>query len=250
MLEVTTFSISARCARTGMLGTAVSTAVPGVGGICCFVEPKVGAIATQAWVNPYLGIDGLRLLEDGRSAQEALDRLIKDDPGRDVRQVGIVDVIGSSAAWSGSACTDWFGHITGPDYSVQGNMLIGEETICAMAKSFEKSGSLDLPERLMMALEAGQKAGGDKRGRQSAALLIYKTEGYPYLSLRVDEHSSPVAELRRVLEVARHQLLPFVDGLPSRANPLGALSKEVTDILMTPPHLRPGGAGSSTEENF
>ena len=129
-------------------------------------------------------------------------------------------------------------------------MLIGEETIRAMANSFEKSESLDLPERLMRALEAGQKAGGDKRGRQSAALLIYKTEDYPYLSLRVDEHSSPVAELRRVLEVARHQLLPFVDGLPSRANPLGALSKEVTDILMTPPHLRPGGAGSSTEENF
>ena len=250
MLEVTTFSISARCARTGMLGTAVSTAVPGVGGICCFVEPKVGAIATQAWVNPYLGIDGLRLLEDGRSAQEVLDRLIKDDPGRDVRQVGIVDSLGSSVAWTGSACTDWFGHITGPNYSVQGNMLIGEETIRAMAKSFEKSESLDFPERLMMALEAGQKAGGDKRGRQSAAVLIYKTEGYPYLSLRVDEHSSPVAELRRVLEVARHQLLPFVDGLPSRANPLGALSKEVTDVLMTPPHLRPGGAGSSSEENF
>jgi uncharacterized Ntn-hydrolase superfamily protein len=250
MLELTTFSISARCARTGMLGTAVSTAVPGVGGICCFVEPKVGAIATQAWVNPYLGIDGLKLLKDGRSAQEALDRLLRDDPGRDVRQVGIVDSLGRSAAWSGSACTDWFGHITGPDYSVQGNMLIGEETISAMARSFETSESFDLPERLMRALEAGQKAGGDKRGRQSAALLIYKTEGYPYLSLRVDEHSSPVAELRRVLEVARHQLLPFVDGLPSRVNPLGALSKEVTDVLMTPPHLRPGGASSSTEENF
>ena len=91
MLELTTFSISAKCARTGMLGTAVSTAVPGVGGICCFVEPKVGAIATQAWVNPYLGIDGLSLLKDGLPAQETLDRLIKDDPGRDVRQVGIVD---------------------------------------------------------------------------------------------------------------------------------------------------------------
>ena len=129
-------------------------------------------------------------------------------------------------------------------------MLIGEETILAMAKSFEKSESLDLPERLVMALEAGQKAGGDKRGRQSAAVLIYKTEGYPYLSLRVDEHPTPVAELRRVLEVARHQLLPFIGGLPSRANPLGALSKDVTDILMTPPHLRPGGSRTIAEENF
>ena len=245
MLELTTFSISARCARTGMLGTAVSTAVPGVGGLCCFAEAKVGAIATQSWVNPYLGIDGLKLLKDGMSAQEALDRLVKDDPGRDVRQLGLVDARGRSAAWSGTACTDWFGHITGPDYSVQGNMLVGEDTIGAMASSFETSGQLDLPERLVMVLEAGQKAGGDKRGRQSAALLIYKTEGYPYLSLRVDEHSSPVAELRRVLEVARHQLLPFVGGLPSRDNPLGALSKEVTDILMMPPHLRPGSASSN-----
>lgn len=244
MLEVNTFSISARCARTGMLGTAVSTAVPGVGGICCFVEPEVGAIATQSWVNPYLGIDGLKLLKEGKTAQEALDMLVKDDPGRDVRQLGLVDAAGRSAAWSGIACTSWFGHITGPDYSVQGNMLVGEETVRVMAAAFEASGSLGLPERLVTVLEAGQKAGGDKRGRQSAALLIYKTEDYPYLSLRVDEHPYPVSELRRVFEVARHQLLPFVDGMPSRKNPLGGLPKEVTDMLMMPPPFRQGGGGS------
>jgi uncharacterized Ntn-hydrolase superfamily protein len=124
MLEVNTFSISARCARTGMLGVAVSTAVPGVGGICPFVKPGVGALSTQSWVNPYLGIDGLKLLEQGSTAQQALDTLIDADPGKDVRQLGIVDAAGRSAAWSGRRCTDWFGHITGPDFSVQGNMLV------------------------------------------------------------------------------------------------------------------------------
>jgi uncharacterized Ntn-hydrolase superfamily protein len=244
MLEVNTFSISARCPRTGMLGVAVSTAVPGVGGICPFVEPGVGAISTQSWVNPYLGIDGLKLLREGKSAEEALAILMKEDPGRDVRQIGIVDSQGRSAAWSGGSCTTWFGHITGSNFSVQGNMLVGEPTIRAMADAFEGTSALGLPERLVIVLEAGQKAGGDKRGRQSAALLVYKTESYPYLSLRVDEHAFPVAELRRVFEVARQQLLPFVDGMPSREDPLGGLPKEVTDMLMTPPPFRPGGGGS------
>ena len=244
MLEVNTFSISARCPRTGMLGVAVSTAVPGVGGICPFVEPGVGAISTQSWVNPYLGIDGLKLLKAGKSAQDTLEALMAADPGREVRQLGIVDAAGRSAAWSGQSCTAWFGHLTGPDYSVQGNMLVGESTIAAMAEAFQRTLPLSLPERLVSVLEAGQKAGGDKRGRQSAAVLVYKTEAYPYLSLRVDEHAHPVGELRRVFEVARHQLLPFVDGMPSRQDPLGHLPREITDILMTPPPYRPGGGGS------
>lgn len=244
MLELNTFSISARCPRTGMLGVAVSTAVPGVGGICPFVEAGIGAISTQSWVNPYLGVDGLKFLREGKSAKQALEALMAEDPGRDVRQLGIVDAKGVSAAWSGKDCTQWFGHITGENFSVQGNMLVGEATIAAMAEAFEKSAALDLPERLVIALEAGQKAGGDKRGRQSAAVLVHKTEAYPYLSLRVDEHAHPVAELRRVFEVARQQLLPFVDGMPSRKNPLGHLPKPVTDMLMTPPPYRPGGGGS------
>ena len=124
-------------------------------------------------------------------------------------------------------------------------MLVGERTIQAMADAFTGSGGLTLPERLMAALEAGQSVGGDKRGRQSAAILVYKTEEFPYLSLRVDEHAHPVAELRRVLEVARQQLLPFVDGMPTRERPLGNLPKAVTDMLMTPPPYRPGGGGSS-----
>ena len=195
-------------------------------------------------LTPISEFDGLKLLEQGKTAQEALDTLIAADPGRDVRQLGIVDAAGRSAAWSGAQCTNWFGHITGPDFSVQGNMLVGERTIQAMADAFTGSAGLTLPERLMAVLEAGQSAGGDKRGRQSAALLVYKTQEFPYLSLRVDEHAHPVVELRRVLEVARHQLLPFVDGMPTRQRPLGDLPKAVTDMLMTPPPYRPGGGGS------
>ena len=244
MLELNTFSISARCARTGMLGVAVSTAVPGVGGICPFVRSGTGAISTQSWVNPYLGIDGIRLLTEGLTAEQALDRLTAADPGRDVRQLGIVDGKGGSAAWSGRECTSWFGHITGPNFAVQGNMLVGEATINSMAEAFKRTEALDLPERLLVVLEAGQAAGGDKRGRQSAALLVHDREEYPYLTLRVDEHRYPVAELRRVFEVARHQLLPFIKGLPTRNDPLGGLPQNVIDLLMTPPPFRPGAGGS------
>jgi uncharacterized Ntn-hydrolase superfamily protein len=244
VLELNTFSISARCARTGMLGVAVSTAVPGVGGICPFVRSGTGAISTQSWVNPYLGIDGIRLLTEGLTAEQALDRLTAADPGRDVRQLGIVDGKGGSAAWSGRECTSWFGHITGPNFAVQGNMLVGEATINSMAEAFKRTEALDLPERLLVVLEAGQAAGGDKRGRQSAALLVHDREEYPYLTLRVDEHRYPVAELRRVFEVARHQLLPFIKGLPTRNDPLGGLPQNVIDLLMTPPPFRPGAGGS------
>lgn len=244
MLELNTFSISARCAQTGMLGVAVSTAVPGVGGICPFVKTGVGAISTQSWVNPYLGVDGLKLLAEGLDAQHVLDRLLAEDPGRDVRQLGIVDARGGSAAWSGDKCTSWFGHVTGPNFAIQGNMLVGAPTIQAMVQAFSGGDGLTLPERLVSTLEAGQAAGGDKRGRQSAALLVHRTEEYPYLSLRVDEHPFPVAELRRIFEIARRQLLPFVEGMPTRTNPLGDLSKSVTELLMRSPPFRPGGGGS------
>ena len=244
MLELTTFSIAARCARTGMLGAAVSTAVPGVGALCPFVGAGTGAVCTQSWVNPYLGIDGVRLMGEGKTAQQALDQLIAADPGRDVRQLGMVDRDGGSAAWTGKDCTQWFGHITGRDFAVQGNMLVGEPTIRAMADAFVAGASLDLPERLIAVLEAGQAAGGDKRGRPSAALRVFHRADYPWLDLRVDEHRYPIAELRRVYEVARHQLLPFIAGMPTRATPLGNLPKEITTILLTPPPFRPGGGGS------
>lgn len=233
-----TFSVAARCPRTGELGVAVSTAVPSVGSICPFVASRVGAIATQSWVNPYLGIDGLALLQYGLDAQATLDKLIADDPGRDVRQLAVVDAQGQVAQYSGAECTDWFGHASGDGFGVQGNMLTGPEVIEAMQNSMTKSSSLSLHERLMLALEAGQSAGGDKRGRQSAALRVFADEQYPHFDLRVDEHTDPVKELRRIHSVAEKQFLPFMAGMPRRNDPLGHFSDETKAMLAAAPQDR------------
>lgn len=244
-MELNTFSITARCDRTGMLGVAVSTAVPAVGGICSFVKAGIGAIATQSWVNPYLGIDGLRLLETGMTADETLQKLIADDPGHADRQVGIVDAEGRVAAHTGDACVAWAGHILGDGFSVQGNMLVGSTTIERMAAVAKECEALDLPERLMRVLEAGQAAGGDKRGKQSAAIKVYNVEEYPWMDVRVDEHTDPVTELRRVLDITTSQLLPFIKGMASRNDPLGAVPAPVLNMLLTPPPFRSSGGGSS-----
>ena len=242
-IELNTFSVSARCARTGMLGVAVSTAVPAVGGICSFIKPGVGAIATQSWVNPYLGIDVLKLLESGLSAEETLYKLISEDPGRTDRQLGVVDAKGGAAGYTGTSCVDWAGHVAAEGFSVQGNMLISSATVDKMAVAMRGSEALSLPERLMVVLEAGQAAGGDKRGKQSAALKVFNIEEFPYFDIRVDEHRNPVAELRRVFAIATKQLLPFTMGMPSRKDPVGHIPVEVAEMLMRPPAYRPGGTG-------
>ena len=244
-LQLATFSIVGRCPRSGMLGVAVSTAVPAVGALCPYVKAGVGAISTQSWVNPYLAIDALALMEQGASAPDALDQVMAADESADLRQIGVVDAQGRSAAWSGENCTPWFGHIEGADFAVQGNMLVGEETISAMAEAFEASEAEDLAERLLRALEAGNAAGGDKRGKQSAALRVHHREDYPWLDLRVDEHARPVDELRRIAGIARLQLLPFVDGMPKRDQAAGGLPDEVSQMLLAPPPERPGGGGSA-----
>jgi len=236
-----TFSIVARCARTGELGVAVSTAVPAVGSMCPYLRAGVGAVSTQSWVNPYLALDALDRMEQGDSAEAALESVLRTDAAAGLRQIGIVDREGRSAVWTGLECTGWAGHRNGTDYTVQGNMLTGPETVAAMAAAFESSAGTALDERLMAALEAGQGAGGDRRGRQSAALRIMRERAYPMLDLRVDEHVQPVAELRRVLKVARHQLVPFVEGMPTRDDPGRAPPPEVTQMLLDSPAMRPGG---------
>lgn len=244
---LSTFSIVARCPQTGQLGVAVSTADVAAGRLVTWARSGVGAVATLSWPNLYLGIDGLGLMAKGVPASDALAQLIAADPGRDVRQVGMVDRKGRSDAFSGAACTDWFGHHAGDGYAVQGNMLVGPETLSAMVEAFEKSPELDLAERLLQSVEAGQAAGGDKRGRQCAALLVVDREEFPRWDLRVDEHPFPVAELRRIFEIAKLQLLPFVEGLPTRENPMGALSDDFIAMNLLPPPQRPGGGGSSHE---
>jgi uncharacterized Ntn-hydrolase superfamily protein len=223
MLKLATFSIAARCPQTGMFGVAVSTKVPAVGSICPFAKPGVGAIASQAWANPYIGIYGLRLL-----AELVRDTLVNWDPDIQKRQFTVVDKTGASAAFTGDQTDAWQGHRTGDGYAAAGNMLVGAETVDAMAEAFEKNDGVEFHERLLMALEAGQAAGGDKRGKQSAALYVVHQEEFPYADLRVDEHADPVAELRRVFEVCRTEYFPFMTTLPTRDNPMGSFD---TDIL-------------------
>lgn len=239
MLIMSTFSIAAHCPRSGMVGIAVSTAVPAVGDVCAFVAPNVGAIATQSWVNPYFGIDGLGMLRGGASAEHTLDSLLRSDEGKALRQLGVVDVNGGVAAFTGEDCTEWCGHEIGDGFTVQGNMLKGPETISEMAGVARESANLDFPERLMRTLEAGQAAGGDKRGKQSAYMRVFHNEEYPYLSIGVDDHPEPVTELRRILEVAKAQFVPFLEGMPTRDEPLRTLSPETTEMLLRSPANRP-----------
>ncbi len=235
-MNLNTFSIAARDAASGQLGIAVSTKVPAVGSICPFIRFGVGAVSTQAWVNPYLGPRILDRLAAGETAGEALERVMAAEPDGALRQVGVVDAAGRAAAFSGAEIDAWSGHRSGPDYMVQGNMLVGADTVEAMAEAFidtagvnaagvDAAGDMALGERLLRALEAGQAAGGDRRGRQSAALLVRGPEIYPVVDLRVDEHADPVAELRRIHEVAKRELFPFLAALPTRDNPRGDFDK-------------------------
>jgi len=220
-MKLSTFSIAARCRRTGELGVAVSTKVPAVGSLCPFVRSGIGAVATQAWVNPMLGPRVLDALATGLGADAALRETLDREPDREIRQLGVVDARGASAGFTGADTDPWKGDRHGPDYAVQGNMLVGEATIAAMERAFLDGADESLAERLMRALEAGQAAGGDKRGRQSAALLVHGEEEYPAVDLRADEHPDPVAELRRIFEIAKRELFPFVAALPTRKNPRG-----------------------------
>jgi uncharacterized Ntn-hydrolase superfamily protein len=244
-MQLTTFSIAARCPRTGMLGVAVSTAVPAVGALCPHVKPGVGAVTTQAWVNPYLGSRAIESLVEGSDAAQTLDTILADDDARNVRQIGIVDAQGRAASWSGEDCTPWFGHRTGAGYAVQGNMLTGPEVIVEMESAFVASEPLELAERLLLALEAAQAVGGDKRGKQSAALLVYHVEDYAWVDLRVDEHHQPVPELRRIWNIFLQQVRPFLAGMPKKGQPAGPTPEAVTKMLLTPPPYRLGGGGSA-----
>lgn len=228
-----TFSIVARCPRTGQLGAAAATGMPGVGKLVTWVRVGAGAVATQAWINPYLGIDGLRLLEEGRSAPEALEAVLAKDVDREIRQVGIVDDRGGAAAWTGTfcrldsvACEGASADQTGDGYSVQGNLLHSAETIRACADAFEEAVQRPLVERLLHALEAGEAAGGDRRGSRSATLHVVDSEEYPLWDIRVDEDPRPLAELRRLYRVFAEDLIAQVRELPTRSDVHGGLSSD------------------------
>lgn len=205
---VATFSIAGYDPATGELGVAVQSRFLAVGAVVPWARAGVGAVATQAYANPDYGPEGLDLLASGRSAKETIETLTRADEDRAHRQLGVVDARGRSAAYTGGECFDWAGNICGDNYSAQGNILVGEETVQALAKTFEESaGKLRLADRLLEALFAAQTAGGDSRGQQSAALLVVR-EGGGYgghndrsVDLRIDDHPEPIEELRRLRDL-------------------------------------------------
>ena len=224
-----TWSIVAREGVSGAFGVAVTTRFFAVGALCPHAKSGVGALATQALINPSFGPEGLALLEAGLEPGEILRRLLLPDEGREHRQLHLIDRHGRVAQHSGKSCIGWFGARAGKDYSVAGNMLAGERVIEDTARAYEAGAGLPFALRLIAALDAGQAAGGDVRGKQSAALRIYTTEVYPSLDLRVDDHPEPLVELRRLYEVSKAIFQPFLAFLPTRANPAGVYDRALID---------------------
>ena len=208
-----TFSIVARDPQTGELGIAVQSKFLSVGAVVPWAKAGVGAIATQAWANTSYGPHGLELLASGLSAEEVITQLTNADEGRAERQVGVIGVKGAPATYTGSQCFPWAGGRVGEHYTCQGNILVGEDTILAMARTFEETPG-QLCDRLVAALAAGQAAGGDSRGQQSAALLVVRDKGgYSgfndrFIDLRVDDHVTPIDELQRILNLHKLYLFP------------------------------------------
>ena len=223
-----TWSIVARD-RGGALGVAVASRFFAVGALCPYARGGVGALATQALVNPGYGPAGLELLARGHAPSGVIERLVAADPGRAVRQVHLVDAQGRVAAYTGGECVGWCGHTAREDCSIAGNMLAGPQVLEATADAYRDHPDLPFAERLIAAMEAGEAAGGDRRGRQSVALRIVTTEDYPALDLRVDDHDDPLRELRRLRARSRERFEPYVRCLPSRANPAGITDRDVIE---------------------
>jgi uncharacterized Ntn-hydrolase superfamily protein len=224
-----TWSIIARDSVTCQIGIAVATKFFAVGARVPHIAAGFGGVATQALVNPYYGIDGVKLLRDGNSPHDIVKTLISADAGRESRQLHVMDASGRIAAHTGSECVEWCGHIEGNGFSIAGNMLAGAAVLDDTAKVYQANGALPFARRLIAAMRAGEKAGGDKRGKQSAALLIHGSEEWSDLDLRVDDHTDPLAELERLEQVSRERWVHFRKFLPTRENPAGITDRAAID---------------------
>jgi uncharacterized Ntn-hydrolase superfamily protein len=224
-----TWSIIARDNSTGQFGIAVATKFFAVGARVPHLAAGLGGIATQALVNPYYGIDGLKLLREGHSSRDIVATLIAADRGRESRQLHIMDALGSIAAHTGRLCVDWCGHVQGGGFSIAGNMLAGASVLDDASQTYLANEALPFAQRLIAAMRAGEAAGGDKRGRQSAALLVHGEEEWSDLDLRVDDHPDPLSELARLEVVSREHWVHFRKYLSTRNNPAGITDRETID---------------------
>jgi uncharacterized Ntn-hydrolase superfamily protein len=228
-----TWSIVARDPETGHLGVAVASRFFAVGAVVPHIRGGVGAIATQAFVSPMWGTDGLAKLASGQSPQQVIDALTGADAGHANRQYHLIDAQGRNAAFTGADCIDWCGHLVVPGVSVAGNMLEGPQVLDATLASYQGNMHLPLTDRLLLAMQAGEDAGGDKRGRQSASLTVYRDQDYPWLDIRADDDGDPLAELRRLYAVAQERYLHVAETMPTRANPNGMLDRRPIDAAIT-----------------
>jgi len=233
-----TWSIIARDKNTGQFGIAVATRFFAVGALAPHLKSRVGAIATQALVNVFYGTDGLRLLEQGASAKEVVATVTAADAGRDHRQVHAIDAQGGTAAHTGKRCVDWCGHVAGDNFSVAGNMLARAGVIKDTAAAYATNAAPSFPRRLIAAMRAGEAAGGDKRGKQSAALIICGEEEWPDLNLRVDDHADPLAELERLESVSREGFVYFMRMLPSQSYRVGITDRDIIESKLAQAHER------------
>jgi uncharacterized Ntn-hydrolase superfamily protein len=215
-----TWSIVAR-SKSGAFGVAIASRFFAVGALCPHAHSGIGALATQALVNPLYGPRGLTMLSQGLTATDVVYALVEPDSGREHRQLHVIDAEGNIAAHTGTQCIEWCGQIAGDGFSVAGNMLVGPQVIEDTAQAYDAGDDLPFAERLIAAIVAGEAAGGDKRGKQAAALLICSAEAYPFLDLRVDDHPEPLTELLRLYVKSLERYQPFIACLPSRARPAG-----------------------------
>lgn len=237
-----TWSIIARDA-SGAFGVAVASKFFAVGALCPHARSGIGALATQALLNPLFVAPGFQAMAEGTPPEDIIRALTAADEGRDHRQLHMIDAANRSAAYTGAACIDWCGHTSGEGFSVAGNMLAGPQVIERTAQFYQAHAHLDFAERLMRALAAGEAAGGDKRGKQGAALLVYTTEDYPCLDLRVDDHEEPITELQRLYAKSLERYQPFTACLPSKARPAGLTDRSQIEAQVQRFHAQRGGAG-------
>jgi len=226
-----TWSILARDPATGTLGAAVATRFFAVGALAIHVEGGVAALATQALINPMYAVAGMPKLRAGETPEAVIAALLAGDAGREHRQIHILDAGGRDASFTGSACVAWCGAVRGIDVSVAGNMLAGSAVVERTLEAFQRSGGA-LAERLLTALEAGEAAGGDSRGKQSAALKIATRDPYPDLDIRADDHPDPLRELRRLYAVSRERFAVFRRFLPGADSPCGVFDRAVINAAI------------------
>jgi uncharacterized Ntn-hydrolase superfamily protein len=224
-----TWSIVAHDPTTGAFAVAVTTCAFAVGASCPHVRAGVGAVSTQSFTNRYLGPAVLDAMARGLPPAAAIEGALAGDEGRHLRQIHAVDRFGRTAAFTGRNCVDWAGDRAAPGFSMAGNMLAGQAVLHDTVAAFAVHAGRPLPERLVLALEAGEAAGGDRRGRQSAALRLVTTEDFPDLDIRVDDHAEPLKELSRLLTIWRRDRAPFLERQPRKSNPSGFIDMEATE---------------------